>query len=74
MTSVMAPLNLAALPVDNSIHSFLVPWRRAHRKQPRTWKEKQSPHWQEVTCALCLQHKPANDTQATPAPAPIKAR
>jgi hypothetical protein len=64
---------IAPAPVDNDVHSFLVPWRRAHRKRQQTWKEKRSPNWQEVTCALCLQHKPpANSNQTAPAPASSK--
>ena len=72
----MAPQNhtAAAVAVDNDVHSFLLSWRRTHKKRQRTWKEKRSPDWQEVTCALCLQHKPANTNQTAPAPATTKPR
>ncbi len=64
----MAPLAQKAVApvVDTKVHAFLVPWRRAHRKREQTWKEKRSPNWQEVTCELCLQHRPANDQKAGP--------
>jgi hypothetical protein len=71
----MAPLSQKAVaPVqDTKVHAFLVPWRRAHRKQAQTWKEQRTPDWQLVTCELCLQHRPAND-QKGGKPGPGKAR
>ncbi len=55
----MQPSDKSAKSIDPKIiHSFFVPWRRAHKKREQQWQEKRSMNWTEVNCSPCLQHKP----------------
>jgi hypothetical protein len=59
-------MKLAEKPVlDTSIHSFFLSWRRTHKKR-QTWKEQRTMSWEEVTCGLCLVHKPQPGAPSTP--------
>src|SRR5688500_3923002 len=42
---------------DASVHSFFLPWKKIHKNR-QTWKEKRTMSWDDVTCTLCLVHKP----------------